>query len=163
MPSRYGPKTRLVKGDPATVHETPGAVPGAVALAARGGNGTVTLMWDAPADDGGAPILTYDVRSRESGASWGAWMEVDGAANARTTTIMDLTNGTTYEFQVRAVNGKGDGAAATIESTPIPGLDFAHFANGMQEGGVTITSDIVLGERGDLHGLSGGLLLQPEG
>ena len=131
------------KGDSARVNETPGAVPGAVALAARGGNGTVTLMWDAPADDGGAPILSYDVRYRESGASRGAWMEVDGGANARTTTIMDLTNGTTYEFQVRAVNGKGDGAAATIESTPMPGLDFAHFANG-ENSGVTITSDLVL-------------------
>ena len=131
------------EGDRATINETPGAVPGTPALAARGGNGIVTLMWDAPADDGGAPILRYDVRYRESGGTWGTWMEVDGEADARSTTIMDLTNGTTYEFQVRAVNGKGDGAAATIESTPMPGLDFAHFANG-EQGGVTITSDIVL-------------------
>ena len=119
------------------------AVPGAPALSARGGNGTVTLRWNAPANDGGAPILSYDVRYRESGASWGAWAKVEGGASARSITIPGLTNGTSYEFQVRAVNGKGGGAEATTESTPMPELNFAHFANG-EQGSVTITSEIVL-------------------
>ena len=131
------------EGEPATVNQTPGAAPGAPSLSARGGNGAVTLRWNAPAHDGGAPILSYDVRYRESGASWGAWTEVEGGATARTITITGLTNGTSYEFQVRAVNGKGAGGEATTESTPMPGLNFAHFANG-EQGGVTITSDIVL-------------------
>ena len=119
------------------------SVPGVPALSARGGNGTVTLRWKAPANDGGALILSYDVRYRESGASWDTWMEVEGGTSARSITITGLTNGTSYEFQVRAVNGNGNGAEATIESTPMPGLDFAHFANG-EQGGVTITSEIVL-------------------
>ena len=119
------------------------AVPGAPALSARGGNGTVTLRWNAPANDGGAPILSYDVRYRESSASWGAWAKVEGGASARSITIPGLTNGTSYEFQVRAVNGKGGGAEATTESTPMPELNFAHFANG-EQGSVTITSEIVL-------------------
>ena len=131
------------EGEPAMVNQTPGAVPGAPSLFARGGNGAVTLRWNAPAHDGGAPILSYDVRYRESGASWGAWMEVEGGATARSITITGLSNGTSHEFQVRAVNGKGAGGEATTESTPMPGLDFAHFANG-EQGGVTITSDIVL-------------------
>ena len=131
------------EGEPATVNQTPGAVPDAPTLSARGGNGTVTLTWDAPANDGGAPFLNYDVRYRKSGASWGAWMEVEGGSSARSVTITGLTNGTSYEFQVRAVNGKGAGAEATTESTPVPGLNFAHFANG-EQGGVTITSEIVL-------------------
>ena len=131
------------EGEPATVKQTPGAVPDAPSLSARGGNRAVTLRWNAPAHDGGARILSYDVRYRESGASWGAWTKVEGGATARTLTITGLTNGTFYEFQVRAVNGKGGGAEATTESTPMPGLDFAHFANG-EQGGVTITSDIVL-------------------
>ena len=130
-------------GEPATVNQTPGAVPDAPTLFARGGNGTVTLIWEAPANDGGAPILNYDVRYRESGATWGAWMEVEGGSSARSTTITGLINGTSYEFQVRAVNGKGAGAEATTESTPMPELNFAHFANGTS-GGVTITSEIVL-------------------
>ena len=131
------------EGEPATVNQIPGAVPGAPALTARGGNGAVTLRWNAPANDGGAPILSYDVRYRESGAGWGTWMEVEGGATARSITITGLTNATSYEFQVRAVNGKGAGSEATTESTPMPGLNFAHFANG-EQGGVTITSEIVL-------------------
>ena len=75
------------EGEPATVNQTPSAVPDAPTLSARGGNGTVTLRWDAPANDGGAPILSYDVRYRESSASWGAWVEVEGGASARSITI----------------------------------------------------------------------------
>ena len=63
------------------------AVPGAPALSARGGNGTVTLRWNAPANGGDAPILSYDVRYRESGASWGAWAKVEGGGSARSITI----------------------------------------------------------------------------
>lgn len=126
-------------GEPSMVNQTPGAVPGTPSLSARGGNGAVTLRWNEPANDGGYPILNYDVRYRESGAGWGTWMEVEGGATARSITITGLTNGTTYEFQVRAVNSKGAGAEATTESTPMPGLDFAHFANG-----ASITSDLVL-------------------
>ena len=103
----------------------------------------MTLTWDAPANDGGAPFLNYDVRYRKSGASWGAWMEVEGGSSARSVTITGLTNGTSYEFQVRAVNGKGAGSEDTTESTPMPELNFAHFANG-EQGEVVITSEIVL-------------------
>ena len=99
------------------------SVPGAPTLSARGSNGTVTLRWEAPTNDGGAPILSYDVRYREQSASWGAWMEVEGGATARSITIVDLTNGTSYEFQVRAVNSNSAGAVATIESTPLLGLN----------------------------------------
>ena len=56
---------------------------------------------------------------------------------------MGLTNGIGYEIAVRAVNGIDPGPAASVEATPMEGIDFAHFANG-QSGGVTITSDIVL-------------------
>ena len=73
-----------------------------------------------------------------------------------------LTNGAPYEFQVRAVNGKGAGAEATKESTPMPELNFAHFANGEQGGSHHYLRDRA-GERGDLQDLPGGLLLQPDG
>ena len=56
---------------------------------------------------------------------------------------MGLTNGIGYEIAVRAVNDIDEGPAASVEATPMEGIDFAHFANG-QAGGVTITSDIVL-------------------
>ena len=135
---------RLLGGDEAELNCVGAvSVPGAPSLSARGGNGTVILRWNPPANDGGAAVLSYDVRYRESGASWGSWMEVEGGTTARSTTIKGLTNGTSYEFQVRAVYADGGGPPATTESTPMPSLHFAHFANGEQRG-VTITSEIVL-------------------
>ena len=68
------------EGEPATVNQIPGAVPGAPALTTRGGNGAVTLRWNAPANDGGASILSYDVRYRESGAQLG---RLDGSRGRR--------------------------------------------------------------------------------
>ena len=41
------------------------------------------------------------------------------------------------------MNAIGDGAVASVQATPMEGIDFAHFANGTA-GGVTITSEIVL-------------------
>ena len=78
-----------------------------------------------------------------SGGQWGSWMAAEGGASATSHTIMGLTNGVGYDIQVRAVNGIGEGAAATAEATPMEGIDFAHFANGVFQG-ETITSDIVL-------------------
>ena len=63
-----------------------------------------------------------------------------------THTVSGLDNGTTYVFEVRAVNRSGMSFASNrVEATPMASepevstLDFAHFANG--EG---ITSDVVL-------------------
>ena len=70
-------------------------------------------------------------------------MTVEGGANARSYTMTDLTNGIGHEIEVRAVNAIDSGGAASVEATPMEGIDFAHFANG-RSSGVTITSDIVL-------------------
>ena len=80
-------------------------------LRATTGNGQVVLMWDAPASDGGAAIIRYEYRV---GAS-GPWTSIGVAA---TVTVENLTNGTAYSFQVRAVNAVGDGAAAVTTATP---------------------------------------------
>ena len=119
----------------------PGAPPG---LKATAGNGSITLSWTAAAD-GGSVILRYEYRYKatDGNGSYSEWADVSGGPRATRVTISGLTNATSYEFQVRAVNGKGAGAEATTESTPMPGLNFAHFANG-EQGGVTITSEIVL-------------------
>ena len=120
-------------------------VPGVpVGLTATPGNGRITLSWNAAAD-GGSSLLRYEYRYKATGgnSSYSEWAEVSGGPSTTRVTISGLTNGVDYAFQVRAVNGKGAGAEATTESTPMPGLNFAHFANG-EQGGVTITSDIVL-------------------
>ena len=61
--------------DSATLAES---APGAPArLTATGGDESVTLTWNEPAD-GGSQILRYQYRYAASGDTWGEWMTVDG-------------------------------------------------------------------------------------
>ena len=109
-------------------------------LTAVAGHGLVVLRWEAPENDGGAAISDYEYRIDRSNA----WIST-GSTNT-THTVTGLDNGTTYVFEVRAVNRIGKSWASNrVEATPEAPeleaftLDFAHFANG--EG---ITSEVVL-------------------
>ena len=115
----YTFKVRAVnrKGDgtaSAAVTATPATTPAApTALTVVTGNQQVRLSWTAPTNTGGANITGYEY-SQDNGSSW-------SATNATTTsyTVTGLTNGTTYTFQVRAVNKKGNGAeSAAKTATP---------------------------------------------
>ena len=68
----------------------------------------VDLKWEAPKDDGGAPITGYIIEKKEKLTSH--WEE------AETTTsptpkgrVTGLKKGATYQFRVRAVNKAGPG------------------------------------------------------
>ena len=144
----YGFQVRAVnsigEGAAAEDSATPGRVPTApTGLTARVESETITVMWGMPTDTGGSSVTGYQVRYRMNGGGWSNWMTVAGGANATSYTMTGLTNGIGHEIEVRAVNAIGRGAAASVEATPMEGIDFAHFANG-QSTGVTITSDIVL-------------------
>ena len=105
-------------------------------LLADATDGAVTLMWEAPEDDGGAVITDYEYRIDQRGD----WISI--GSTATTHTIAGLVNGTTYVFQVRAVNRVGrSGPSLPAEATPIAQvvLDLAHFANG-----AGIISEVVL-------------------
>ena len=94
------------------------SAPGApAALTATGGDEQVALSWDAPAD-GGSQIIRYEYRYAASGETWSEWMTASGGGSARSATISGLTNGTLYGFQVRAVNGIGEGPHAEASATP---------------------------------------------
>ena len=96
-------------------------------LMADATDGTVTLTWEAPEDDGGSAVTDYQYRIN----SRGDWISI-GATNT-THTVTDLTNGVTYVFEVRAVNRVGRSRASEpVEARPrAPAvLDFTHFANG---------------------------------
>ena len=124
--------------------QTPGSAPGAPSeLSATVGDGRITLTWSAPSD-GGSRIIRYEYRYAVSGGPYGEWSTVPGGAGETSVTIDDLTNGTEYRFEVRAVNGAGSGKASGVEATPMARIDFPHFANGRQSDGTAITSDIVL-------------------
>lgn len=95
-----------------TVPEAP------TALDAIGGDTQVSLTWVAPAD-GGDPITDYVVQWRTT-AGPGSWNTFsDGTSTATSAIVTGLTNGTSYDFQVAAVNGVGQGAySATDTATP---------------------------------------------
>ena len=105
-------------------------------LLADGGNEQVTLSWEAPEDDGGLAITDYEYRIDRRNP----WISI--GSTDTTHTVTGLVNGTTYVFQVRAVNRIGrSGPSLPAQETPIEQvvLDLAHFANG-----ASIISEVVL-------------------
>ncbi|WP_446830455.1 fibronectin type III domain-containing protein [Candidatus Foliamicus sp.] len=108
------------RGAVAEVDSTPVAVPTApTGLAATPGDTQVGLSWTLPTNSG---VLTK-VQARhkaDTAKDWEAW--VDLAANATTHTVTGLTNGELYNFEVRAENASGPGAAASVSATPVPPL-----------------------------------------
>ncbi len=95
-------------GNPATSTATPATVPSAPnAPTLTAGNAQITASWTAP-NNGGSPITGYDVQySSDSGSTWTA--APGNPISGTSYTIPSLTNGTTYDVQVRAVNAVGDG------------------------------------------------------
>ena len=82
-------------------------------LAARAGDGQVTLSWTAPTS-GGAPS-GYQYRVIGGGVT-GAWADTSSMTGQLVT---NLANGTEYTFEVRAFNAAGQGAAASTMATPM--------------------------------------------
>src|SRR5690348_4701794 len=72
-------------------------------LTAVAGDGRVTLSWSAPASNGGAAIIGYDVYEGTSPGGESA-SSVSGLTGGTSYTVSGLTDGTTYYFTVDAVN-----------------------------------------------------------
>jgi hypothetical protein len=100
-----------------------GAVPGApTGVSAVAGNGAATVSWTAPADNGGMPVIGYDVRySSDSGASWTTVHFPNSTAT--THQVTGLTNGVGYQFEVAAVNAIGAGVFSTPSAITTPVAD----------------------------------------
>ena len=82
-------------------------------LGATPGNMKVELRWTVPADDGGEPITRYEYEQDGSGT----WISTGSAETSYT--VMELTNGQSYTFRVRAVNSIGGGAPTpSLSATP---------------------------------------------
>jgi len=81
--------------------------PGAPVLTnATGGLDSIDLAWSAPASDGGSPITGYEIWR---GASAGGETLVDSVGVQATYTDTAVDPGTTYWYQVAAINDVGSG------------------------------------------------------
>ncbi len=114
------------------------------AVVATRGNTLVNLGWTAPSSDGGSPITGYQVQVR-TGATVVRTDLISGTAT--TAAITGLTNGTAYNFRVRASNANGPGALslpsntvtpATVPDIPVIGLATAS-ATATTAGSATLT------------------------
>jgi hypothetical protein len=99
---------------------TPVTTPGAPVIGtAVAGNAQATVAWTAPVNTGGSAVTSYQVEVR-TGTT--VVRTVTGIAPTATSTVVTgLTNGTAYNFRVRAVNAVGLGAfsAASNPVTPV--------------------------------------------
>ena len=86
-----------VRGEQSTTPDKP-------TLAAVSGSSTsLTASWTKPGRNGGPHITGYGVQYREG--TTGTWMDFTHSDTAITTTITGLTADTSYQVQVRALNG----------------------------------------------------------
>lgn len=93
-----------------TVAGTPSSV------AAAAGNGQATVTWIAP-QDGGSAITTYQVQYRLDGGSFSQSQQVN--VNGIVAVVTGLSNGSLYQFRVRAVTLAGNGSwSSTASATP---------------------------------------------
>ncbi len=79
---------------------TPSA-PGAPRPFSKSQSETITMSWEPPSDDGGAPILYYNVKEQRKGAQQ--------RCDTNTCVFRKLKNGGSYSFRVQAVNRVGPG------------------------------------------------------
>ncbi len=92
------------------------AAPAAPTLEA--GNEQLTVTWTAPTDTGGSAISSYHLRYREDGK--GSWTEITSGITGTNHVISGLTNGSSYEVQVRAVNASGESGAWSESASATP-------------------------------------------
>ena len=108
------------EGLPASASLEAASVPAAPTVTAIGANGEITVSWTA-GENGGSSVRAWHYRTKASIGDYGDWTEV--SADTATVTLTGLDTGTgvlTYTFQVRAVNGVGEGAIATSnDATPV--------------------------------------------
>lgn len=88
------------------------------------GDGSVTVAF-TPGSDGGATISNYDY-SVDGGSNW---TTLSPASTASPIVLTGLTNGTTYQVQIRARNSVGAGApTSSVSVTPVataPAITFS--------------------------------------
>jgi hypothetical protein len=110
-------------------------VPGAptIGTATATGATTATVVFTAPASDGGTAITSYTATSSPAGGT-GTLSQ----AGSGTITVTGLTTNTSYTFTVKATNGVGEGPASAASNSVTPTLVIgAAFGGGFYAGQIS--------------------------
>ena len=105
---------------------------------ATAGNASVMLTWRS-GGSGGSAITSWEYSQavKPSGGTFGTF----GSWTTTSTTIASLTNGSAYEFKVRAVNSNGNGTASDASNAAIPAVAPLSASN-VTASGATLTLGI---------------------
>ena len=122
----------------ASVESTVPGVP--VDLLVTAGDGELTVSWTAP-DDGGSVIIEYTVEWKTGDEEFSD--DRRAVVGGLSHTITGLTNGTSYDVRVRAVNSNGSGVAAEGSGMPAQAAVTAITGVSVPEGGIETTSATV--------------------
>ena len=101
---------------PAAVVTGPGAPTGLMAV---GGDGQVSLTWNAPAADGGPAVTGYDLYEGTSSGGEASVPVNPAPVSGTSYTVGSLTNGTTYYFTVTSVSADAQSVPSS-ESSATP-------------------------------------------
>ena len=109
-------------GSPPPPPPPPTVPPAPTLTGATGGDGSAALTWTAPTSDGGSALTGYEIWR---GPTSGTETLLTTVGVGTTYTDPTVSNGTTYFYQVAAVNGVGSGPrsnelSATPQSAPPP-------------------------------------------
>jgi len=113
-----GERTALYNSGNGYEYAMPASVPSTISsVVPTAGDTQVALAWTAPAANGDA-ITDYIVEYKLTNDSgWTTFS--DGVSTSTSATVTSLTNGSSYDFRVSAVNGIGTGATSSVvSSTP---------------------------------------------
>jgi hypothetical protein len=103
----------VVYGSEINFKTSPLTTPGAPTIGvATAGNAQATVIFAAPASDGGSPITGYTATSSPGGLT--------GTGTANPIIVLGLTNGTAYTFTVTATNANGTGPASSASNSVTP-------------------------------------------
>jgi hypothetical protein len=89
-------------------------------LVAQPGDGQVTLTWTPPTSAGAGPVTGYDVYVGTAPGQESSTPVNPVPLTATTDTLTGLSNGTTYYFEVTALDAAGQGAPVQASATPAP-------------------------------------------
>jgi len=101
------------------------------------GDGSITVNWTAPEDNGGALVREYavSVDQEKDQVNWGITTVLDagdfGDAEVMSHTVDGLTNGESYAVSVSAKNAVGNGEPVRAEAT-IPLIPYKLIVGGVQ-------------------------------